>query len=64
MVHSLERESHYIEIGPLDLLHTDISNPVLYPVSSGFIKRLIMIYIVIDLLIAEVCEPDQGRGTE
>ncbi|KAF5038974.1 hypothetical protein DSECCO2_548780 [anaerobic digester metagenome] len=49
-IQPLHRKPHYIKIRTFYPFHADVTDPFLNAISAGFIKWLIMCYIIIDFI--------------
>ena len=60
-VDALDRKAHDVEIGAFDAGDTGVAYPFLDAVGPSLVEGLVLVYIVIDLFVREILEPDE-RG--
>jgi len=57
-VNFVNRQTHHIEIGALNLFHRHIAYPLLHTIGAGLVQRVIAGEIIVDLFFTQRAEGD------
>ena len=58
VINPLDWKPHHIEVTTFQSRNSNIPNPFLNAVSSCFVKRFVVVYIIIDFFVSQFSECD------